>query len=104
MVDLQDLPYRTNEVDIQDLPTFPIDEIDLWELIQIPPLCVKLVEGQILENFIFEEEIEIQDIDKCKICDSPSPRSYSAKKRVHETKLETPKINTEKYMKYLEKK
>ena len=84
MVDLQDLHYRTIEVDIQDLPTFPIDEIDLWELIQIPPPCVKLVEGQILEKFIFEE-IEIQDIDKCKICDSPSPRLYSAQKRVHET-------------------
>ena len=95
MVDLQDLPYRTIEVDIQDLPTFPINEIDLWQLIQTPPLCVKLVEGQILEKFIFEE-IEIQDIDKCKICDSPSPRLYSAKKRVHDRKLETPKINTVK--------
>ena len=30
MVDLQDLPYRTIEIDIQDFPTFPIDEIDLW--------------------------------------------------------------------------
>ena len=39
MIDLQDLPYRTIEVDIQDLPTFPIDEIDLWALIQIHP-CV----------------------------------------------------------------
>ena len=94
MVDLQDLPYRTIEVDIQDFPTFPIDEIDLWELIQIPSMCVKLVEGQILEEFTLEEEIEIQDKDKCKICDSPLLRLYSTKKRVHETKLETPKINT----------
>ena len=59
MVDLHDLPYRTIEVDIQDFPTFPIDELDLWELLQIPPLCVKLVEGQILEEFMLEEEIEI---------------------------------------------
>ena len=70
-VDLQDLPYRTIEVDIQDFHTFPIDEIDLWELIQIPPMCVKLVEGQILEEFMLEEEIEIQDKEKCKICGSP---------------------------------
>ena len=70
MVDLQDLPYRTTEVDIQDFPTFHIDELDLWELIQIPPLCVKLVEGQILGEFMLEEEIEIQHKDKCKIYDS----------------------------------
>ena len=57
---------------------------------------MKCVEGQILEKFILEEETEIQDIDKCKICDSPSPRLYSTKKRVHKTKLETPKINTVK--------
>ena len=35
-VDLQDLLYKTIEVDMQDFPTFPIDEIDLWELTQIP--------------------------------------------------------------------
>ena len=95
-VDLQDLPYRTIEVDMQDFPTFSIDEIDLWELTQIPHTGMKLTEGQILEEFMLEEEIEIQDKDKCKICDSPLPRLYSAKKRVHETKLETPKINTVK--------
>ena len=59
-------------------------------------MCRKLVEGQILEEFMLEVEIEIQDKDKCKICDSPLPRLYSAKKRVHETKLETPKINAVK--------
>ena len=57
---------------------------------------MKLAEGQILKEFMLEEEIEIQDKDKCKICDSPLPRLYSAKKRVHETKLETAKINTVK--------
>ena len=45
---------------------------------------------------MLEEEVETQDKDKCKICDSPLPRLYSAKERVHETKLETPKINTVK--------
>ena len=95
-VDPQDLPYKTIEVDIQDFPTFAIDEIDLWELTQIPHMGMKLTEGQILEEFMLEEEIEIQDKDKCKICDSPLPRLHSAKKRVHETKLGTPKIHTVK--------
>ena len=83
-------------VDIQDFPTFTIDKIDLWEPTQIPHMGTKLTEGQILEEFMLEEEIEIQDKDKCKICDSPLPRLYSAKKRVHETKLKTPKMNTVK--------
>ena len=95
-VDPQDLLYRTIEVDIQDFLVFIIDAIDLWELKQILHAGMKLAEGQILEEFILEEEIEIQDKDKCKICDSPLPRLYSAKERVHETKLETPKINTVK--------
>ena len=69
-VDLQDLLYRMIEVDIQDFPTFTIDEIDLWELTQIPHMGMKLTEGQILEEFTLEEEIGIQDKDKCKICDS----------------------------------
>ena len=95
-VDLQDLLYRMIQVDIQDFPTFTIDEIDLWELKHIPHTGIKLAEGQILEEFMLEEEIQIQDKDKCKICDSPLPRLYSTKKRVHETKLEIPKINTVK--------
>ena len=95
-VDLHDLQYKTIEVDMQDFPTFTLGEIDLWELTQIPHMGMKLAERQILEEFMLEEEIEIQDKDKCKICDSPLPRLYSAKKRVLETKLETPKINTVK--------
>ena len=75
-VDPQDLPYRTIEVDMQDFPTFTIDKIDLWELTQIPHTGMKLTEGQILEMFMLEEEIEIQDKDKCKICESPLPRFY----------------------------
>ena len=95
-VDPQDLLYKTIEVDIQDFHTFTIDAIDLWELTQIPHMGMKLEEGQILEEFMLEEGIEIQDKDKCKICDSPLARLYSTKKRVHETKLETPKIDTVK--------
>ena len=70
-VDPQDLPYRMIEVDIQDFPTFTIDAIDFWELKQILYAGMKLTEGQILEEFILEEEIEIQDKDKCKIVAVP---------------------------------
>ena len=95
-VDPQDLLYRTIEVDLQDFHYITIDEIDLWELKQKLHIGMKLAQGQILEEFMLEEEIEIQDKDKCKICDSPLQRLYSTKKRVHETKLETAKINTVK--------
>ena len=50
-VDLQDLPYRTIEVDIQDFPTLTIDEIDFWDLECMPHAGVRLVEGQVLEEF-----------------------------------------------------
>ena len=73
-VDPQDLLYRTIEVDIQDFLTCTIDEIDLWELTQIPHTGMKLAQGQILHEFMLEEEIEIQDKDKSKICDSPLQR------------------------------
>ena len=42
-----------------------IDELDLQELEQIPHIMVKLTEGQVLEEFMLEEEIEFQDMDKC---------------------------------------
>ena len=44
-VDLQDLQYKTIEVDMQDFPMFTIDKIDLWELTQIPHMGMKLAEG-----------------------------------------------------------
>ena len=50
MVDLQDLPYKTIEVDMQDFPTFTIDKIDLWELTQIPHMGMKLTKRQILQD------------------------------------------------------
>ena len=43
MVDLQDLLYRTIEVDMQDFPTMTIDEIDFWDPEPIPHACVRLV-------------------------------------------------------------
>ena len=39
MVDLQDLPYRIIEVDMQDFPTMTIDEIDFWDL-ECMPHCL----------------------------------------------------------------
>ena len=45
------------------------DEIDLCEIEQIPHAMV--TEGQILEEFMLEEEIEFQGIDKCKIVELP---------------------------------
>ena len=51
-VDLQGLPYRIIEVDMQDFPTMTIDEIDFWDLEPIPHACVRLVEGQVLDEFM----------------------------------------------------
>ena len=44
-----------------------IDELDFSELEQIPHVTVKLTEGQVLEEFILEEETDFQDIDQCKM-------------------------------------
>ena len=43
-----------------------IDELHLWELEQISHTLVTLTEGEVLEELMLEEEIEFQDIDKCK--------------------------------------
>ena len=66
-----------------------IDELDLWELEQIPHTIVTLTEGQVLEEFMLEEEI-------CKRSLPKLPKMYRAEESVHkdEIKLETPKINT----------
>ena len=64
MVELQDLPYRIVEVDMQDFPTTIVDELELWELIEIPGIPIRFREGQVLEEFMLEEEIEFQDMDK----------------------------------------
>ena len=54
-VDMQDLPYRTIEVDMQDFPTMIIDEIEFWDLELIPHACVRLVEGQVQEESMLGE-------------------------------------------------
>ena len=64
MVDLQDLPYRIIEVDMQDFPTMTIDEIDFWDLECMTHACVRLVEGQVLEEFMLEEDIDFQGRDQ----------------------------------------
>ena len=43
----------------------------MWELEQIPHTILTLTEGQVLEEFMLEEEIEFQDMDKCKIVELP---------------------------------
>ena len=42
-----------------------IDELHLQELEQIPHTIVTLTDGQVLEEFMLEEEIEFQDMAKC---------------------------------------
>ena len=71
MVELQDLPCRIVEVDMQDFPTTIVDELELWESIEIPGIPIRLAEGQIQEEFMLEEETEFQGIDKCKIVELP---------------------------------
>ena len=70
-VELQDLPCRIVEVDMQDFPTTIVDELELWELIEIPGIPISLAEGQVLEEFMLEEETDFWGIDKCKIVELP---------------------------------
>ena len=71
MVELQDLLCRIVEVDMQDSPTTIVDELELWELIEIPGIPISLAEGQALEEFMLEEETDFWGIDKCKIVELP---------------------------------
>ena len=70
-VELQDLPCRIVEVDMQDFPTTIVDELELWESIEIPGIPISLAEGQVLEEFMLEEETDFWGIDKCKIVELP---------------------------------
>ena len=72
MVELQDLSCRIVEVDMQDFPTTIVDELELWELIEIPGIPINLAEGQVLEEFMLEEETDFWGIDKCKIVELPN--------------------------------
>ena len=87
-----------------------IDELDFRELEQIPQVMVKLSEGQVLEKFMLEEDIDFQEGDNCKnvelpsrqeicveikTCSMPLPELFKAKESVHtnEVELDLPKIN-----------
>ena len=48
-----------------------IDELDFRELEQILQVMVKLTEGQVLEEFMLEEDIDFQERDNCKIVELP---------------------------------
>ena len=48
-----------------------IDELDFRELEQIPQVTVKFTEGQVLEEFMLEEDIDFQERDKCKNVELP---------------------------------
>ena len=71
MVELQDLSCRIVEVDMQDFPTIFMNELELCELIEIQGTPIRLAEGQILEEFMLEEEIEFQGVDECKSIELP---------------------------------
>ena len=93
-VDLQDLPYRTIEVDMQDFPAMTI-EIDFWDLEPIPHACVRLVEGQVQEEFMLEGEV----------CEMSLPKLSRAEESVHKDKikLETLQINAIEILKEITK-
>ena len=58
------------------------DEIDLCELEQMPHAMV--TEGQILDEFMFEEKIEFQGIDKCKIVELPDEQDIEKCKDIEQ--------------------
>ena len=48
-----------------------IDKLDFRELEQIPQVMVKLTEGQVLEEFMLEEDIDFQERNNCKNVELP---------------------------------
>ena len=71
MVELQDLPCRIVEVDMQDFPTIIMDELRVVEINRNTRSPIRLAGGQVLEEFMLEEETDFQGIDKCKIAELP---------------------------------
>ena len=63
--------YKFKNIEEGKITVDSHDELDLWEPEQIPHTLIRLAEGQILEDFMLEEEIEFQGIDKCKIVELP---------------------------------
>ena len=49
-----------------------IDELDFRELEQIPQVMIKLTEGQVLEEFMLEEDIDFQERDNHKNVELPN--------------------------------
>ena len=45
----------------------------------MPHIMVKLTEGQVLEEFMLEEDIEFQERDKCKIVELPDKQEIDRK-------------------------
>ena len=75
------------EIQILDLDECEmIDELNFRELEQIPHVTVKLTEGQVLEEFMIEEEIFVRSF----------PELHQAQKGIHkdDIQLEIPKVNT----------
>ena len=60
------------EVQVLDLCECEIiDELDFRELEQIPQVMGKLTEGQVLEEFMLEEDIDFLERDNCNIVELP---------------------------------
>ena len=53
------------------------DELDLWEPEHIPHTVIRFAKGQILEEFMLEEEIKFQGLDKCKIVQLPDEQEIN---------------------------
>ena len=61
------------EVQVLDLCECEIiDELNFRQLEQIPQVTVKLTEGQVLEEFMLEEDIDFQERDNCKNVELPN--------------------------------
>ena len=69
---------------MQDFPTTIMDELELWELIELPGTPIRLTKGQALEEFMLEEEIEFQGIDKCKIVELPDKQDIEIDRETEE--------------------
>ena len=76
-----------DEIDSQGIDKCKMVEKGIdWETVQSPEMTEKI---EMTQKIAYEQEKCMKE----EICNRPLPRLYRAKKRVHETKLETPKIN-----------
>ena len=73
--EIREISNSDSEEEIQNLDLGEceiIDELDFRELEQIPQVMVKLTEGQVLEVFMLEEDIDFQERDNCKNVELPN--------------------------------